>query len=168
MADEIVNKVTQSGLIQFDLEDWIREIDFVQLDISEFLFEGFLLKEKDFRKAVKEFDWTQYQNKTLILTNTDDAIITTWALMLIASEMKKVGGDFYFGEITGYYNYFILQKIMHLDLSEYTDARMIIKGCGKYNLDENLYTRFIHKIQPVAKSIMFGEACSSVPVFKKK
>ena len=168
MSDEIVNKVAQSGLIQFDMEDWLRDLSLKELDISEFLFEGFILREKDFRQKIKDFDWSQFEKQTLILTNKDEAIITTWALMLIASEVEKAGGEFYFGERTKYYNHFVLQKIMNLDLSEYQDARMIIKGCGNYNLDENIYTLFVQKVQKVAKSIMFGEACSSVPVFKKR
>lgn len=168
MAEQIVNRVEKSGIIQFDLEDWIREINFVHLDISEFLYEGFLLKEKDFRQALKDFDWNQFSDKTLLLSNNEDAIITTWSLMLIASEMKKANGSFYFGSQVAYFNHYIQNKIDHLNLEEYQDKRIIIKGCGQYNLDDNLYTQFVAKIQPVVKTLMFGEACSSVPVFKKK
>jgi hypothetical protein len=168
MADEIVNRVAESGIIQFDLEDWIKEIDSVEMDISEFLFEGFILREKDFRQKIKDFDWSNIKKKTLILSNNDDAIITTWSLMLIASEMEKVQGSFYFGNKTAFLNSYVLNKIQNLNLEEFTDARMIIKGCGNYKLDENLYTQFVLKVQPVVKSIMFGEACSSVPVYKKR
>ena len=168
MAEEIINRVEKSGIIQFDLEDWLKDLQLVEMDISEFLVEGFLLREKDFRQNIKDFDWQQFEGKTLILTNKDEAITTTWAIMLIASELHEIGGTFYFGTKSDFYNHYISQRIENLNLSEYQDARIIIKGCGKYDLDDNLYAQFVEKIRPVAKVLMFGEACSSVPVFKKK
>lgn len=168
MAEEIVNRVEKSGIIQFDLEDWLKEINYVQLDISEFLVEGFLLREKDFRQKINDFDWNQFEGKTLVLSNKDEAIITTWALMLIASELEKVNGDFFYGELNSFYNHHVQQKIDRLDLNDLKDARIILKGCGNYDLDDNLYAQFVQKVQPVVKVLMFGEACSSVPVYKKK
>jgi len=167
MEGEIVNRVADSGIIQFDLEDWLKDVEIANLDISEFLFEGIMLKEKVFREKVKEFDWKDFAEKALILSNKEDAITTTWALMLIASEMEKVGGQFYFGSKEAFNNNYIQNKIQSIDLKEFQDQRVIIKGCGNYQLDENLYTQFVQKLQPVAKSIMFGEVCSSVPVFKR-
>lgn len=166
MAGEIVNRVENSGIIQFDLEDWLHDLQFAELDISHFLFEGIMLKEKVFREKVKAFNWNDFTDKVLILTNKEDAITTTWAFMLIASEMNKVGGQFYFGSREAFYNNYIQNKIQAIDLKEFQDQRIIIKGCGKFNLDDNLYTQFVQKLQPVVKSLMFGEVCSSVPVFK--
>lgn len=168
MAEEIINRVEKSGIVQFDLEDWIKDAVFESVDISQFLVEGFLLKEKDFRKEIKNHDWKQYEGKTLVLSNKDEAIITTWAIMLIASELAKVNADFFFGEQKAFFNHFVQQKIEDLDLSEFEDSRIILKGCGNYDLDDNLYAQFVQKVQPVAKVIMFGEACSSVPVYKKR
>ena len=168
MAEEIVNRVANSKLKTFDLEEIYPKGERVLFDIKDWLFQELILKEKDFRDSVKNHNWSQYKNCFVAVTCSVDAIIPSWAYMLVASEImpfanKVVVGDLELLETT------IYQELMNfIDLSDYIDAPVIIKGCADKPIPESAYTFLIEKLQPIARSIMFGEACSTVPLYKKK
>ena len=165
--DEIVNKVTNSVLEVFDLEDYYPIGIRTQLDISQWLLDGFLLKEKDFREALKIHDWSQFQNHFVAIHCSTDAIIPAWASILVTVYLspfakKVVVGNFIDLETSLY------QEILPtLDYSKYQDKPIILKGCSKKPVPESAYIMAIQKLQPFAKSIMYGEACSAVPLYKK-
>jgi len=167
MAEEIINKVANSVLEVFDLEDYYPIGIRTQIDISQWLYEGFLLKEKDFRETLKNHDWSQYQNHFVAIHCSTDAIIPAWASILVTSHVlsfvrKAVLGNLFDLETSMYQD--ILSKI---DYSIYKDKPVIIKGCSKKPVPESAYILTIQHLQPVAKSIMYGEACSAVPLFKR-
>ena len=165
--DEIVNKVANSVLEVFDLEDYYPSGIRTQLDISQWLLDGFLLKEKDFREALKNHDWSQFQNHFVAIHCSTDAIIPAWASILVTVYLspfakKVVVGNFIDLETSLY------QEILStLDYSKYQDKPIILKGCSKKPVPESAYIMAIQKLQPFAKSIMYGEACSAVPLYKK-
>ena len=168
MEKEIVNRVAQSKLITFDLEDYYPRGERKVLDIKDWLYEGFILREKEFRAHVDAHDWSMYQEAYVALQCSSDAIIPGWAFMLVASKLqpyakKVVQGNLETLETALYQT--ILEK---LDVTEFTDKPIIIKGCSKKPVPENAYLMAVSKIQEVAKSVMYGEACSSVPLFKRK
>ena len=165
--DEIVNKVANSVLEVFDLEDYYPSGIRTQLDISQWLLDGFLLKEKDFRESLKNHDWYQYQNHFVAIYCSTGAIIPAWASILVTVYLtpfakKVVVGNFIDLETSLY------QEILStLDYSKYQDKPIILKGCSKKPVPESAYIMAIQKLQPFAKSIMYGEACSAVPLYKK-
>jgi len=168
MEKEIVNRVAQSKLITFDLEDYYPRGERKVLDIKDWLYEGFILREKEFRAHVDAHNWSIYQDAYVALQCSSDAIIPGWAFMLVASKLqpyakKVVQGNLETLETALYQT--ILEK---LDVTEFTDKPIIIKGCSKKPVPENAYLMAVAKIQEVAKSVMYGEACSSVPLFKRK
>ena len=168
MEKEIVNRVAQSKLITFDLEDYYPKGERKVLDIKDWLYEGFILREKEFRAHVDAHDWSMYQEAYVALQCSSDAIIPGWAFMLVASKLqpyakKVVQGNLETLETALYQT--ILEK---LDVTEFADKPIIIKGCSKKPVPENAYLMAGAKIQEVAKSVMYGEACSSVPLFKRK
>ncbi|AKA35084.1 DUF2480 family protein [Flagellimonas lutaonensis] len=165
---DIVNRVAQSKLVTFDLEAYYPEGKRVLFDIKDWLHEGLILREKEFRAKVTEHDWSQYADAFVALTCSTDAIVPGWAFMLLASRLqphakKVVQGDLEILETLLYND--ILQN---LDVSDLADKPVIIKGCSNKPVPKNAYLMAVAKIQPVAKSIMYGEACSSVPIHKKK
>lgn len=168
MQDEIINKVANSVLEVFDLEDYYAKETRTQIDISQWLYEGFLLKEKDFREALKNHDWSQYQNHYVAIYCSTDAIIPAWASVLVTIHVfpfakKVVSGNLQDLEASLY------QEILStIDYSKYQDKPVIIKGCSKKPVPESAYILAVQKLQPFAKSIMYGEACSAVPLFKRK
>ena len=167
MKDEIVNRVAQSKLITFDLEELYPEGKRVLFDIKDWLYEGLILKEKEFRTLVENFNWVQYQDNYVALTCSTDAIIPGWAYMLIASKLSSYVKSIVVGDLE-YLEATIYQKILdNLDLDSFKDKPVIIKGCSNKPVPENAYITAITQIQSVAKSVMYGEACSSVPLFKK-
>lgn len=168
MEEEIVNKIAQSSLIVFDLEDYFPTEERVNIDISQWLYEGFVLKEKEFRAALKTVDWSFYQNQLVAITCSTDAILPSWAFMLVSSYLQPyakmiVQGDFHQLDIA-----FYQKKIISLDFSEYQDKPVIIKGCAKKPIPEEAYVMATQKMMDYARSIMFGEACSAVPIYKRK
>lgn len=168
MEKEIVNRVAQSKLITFDLEDYYPRGERKVLDIKDWLYEGFILREKEFRAHVDAHNWSIYQDAYVALQCSSDAIIPGWAFMLVASKLqpyakKVVQGNLETLETALYQT--IMEK---LDVTEFTDKPIIIKGCSKKPVPENAYLMAVSKIQEVAKSVMYGEACSSVPLFKRK
>jgi hypothetical protein len=168
MADEIVNKVANSALEVFDLEDYYPKGIRTEIDISQWLYEGFMLKEKDFREALKNHDWSQYENHYVAIYCSTDAIIPAWASILVTIHVfpfvkKVVSGNLQDLETSLY------QEILStIDYSKYQDKPVIIKGCSKKPVPESAYILAVQKLQPFAKSIMYGEACSAVPLFKRK
>lgn len=165
----IENKVAKSGLITIDLEKFLPyEKDIMEFDLKDFLFRGLLLKEKDFRASVKNFDWQQFEGKNVAIFCSSNAIIPMWACMLVATALNKIANFYVFGSkeelITAYLHYTIQKEI---DIENLRNKRVIIKGCGKRQVPASAYTEATRLIQPVVKSLMFGEACSTVPIFKK-
>jgi len=168
MSTEIVNRVANSNLITFDLEDYYPKGQRVLFDIKDWLLEGFVLREKDFREAAKSHDWSQYQNAYVALFCSTDAIIPGWAYMLLTTYLSPYAKKVVVGDLEKLETLLYTEILQNLDLSEYQDKPVIIKGCSHKPVPENAYIQAISMLQPVARSIMYGEACSSVPLFKRK
>lgn len=165
--EEIVNKVTNSVLVVFDLEDFYPDGNRTQIDISQWLFDGFLLKEKDFREALKNHDWSQYQNHYVAILCSTGAIIPAWASILVTTYVSSYAKKVVLGTIEDL-NTSLYQDILNqIDYSKYQDKPLILKGCSKRPVPESAYIFAVQHLQKVAKSIMYGEACSAVPMFKK-
>ena len=167
MSKEIVNKVANSQLINIDLEDFYPKGDRVLLDIKEWLFAGQILKEKDFRASVKEHDWKFYKNKFVALTCSVEAIIPSWAYLLIGVALAPYAKKIVKGNLELLETSIFQEIIQELPIKNYINKPIIIKGCTSKPIPETAYIQFIFKLFPVAKSIMYGEACSNVPLFKK-
>ncbi len=165
---EIINRVANSPLKTFDLESLYEKQERVQLDISQWLFEGFILKEKDFRQALKDFDWTVYKDKLVAIYCSTDAILPSWAPILVASHLLGIAKKSIVGTMNDLDKILYAEKIQALDLSEFQDKPVIIKGCSNFPVPEVAYILLLEKLQPIAKSVFYGEACSSVPLFKRK
>jgi len=165
--DEIVNKVANSVLEVFDLEDYYPSGIRTQLDISQWLLDGFLLKEKDFREALKNHDWSQFQNHFVAIHCSTDAIIPAWASILVTVYLSPFAKKVVVGNLTDLETSLYQEILSTLDYSKYQDKPVILKGCSKKPVPESAYIMAIQKLQPFAKSIMYGEACSAVPLYKK-
>ena len=168
MADDIVNRVANSKLVTFDLEDYYPTGERVLLDISNWLYEGIVLREKEFRAYVLSHNWSQYQNKYVAVNCSTDAIIPAWAYMLISVELQPFSKLTVVGNLEALETVIYQDIIDNLDVSDLEDKPIIIKGCSKKPVPLNAYSMISSKLKPVAKSIMFGEACSNVPLFKRK
>ena len=166
MSDEIINRVANSKLVTLDLEDYYPKGTRVLFDIKDWLYEGFVLREKDFRKNVSEFNWSQYQDSFVALTCSTDAIIPGWAYMLISIELEAYAKHIVIGDLKTLETAIYQDIINKLDISIYKNSPIIIKGCSKKPVPQNAYIMLATKLKPVAKSIMYGEACSSVPLYK--
>ena len=167
--EEIRNKVQESGLISMDLVDFKPDTSLIlSIDIAEQLWQGLVLKEKDFREYISSNDWLQYKNKFVNIYCSADAIVPTWAYMLIASKLIGVAKMALVGTKEDLEKQMITLNILSLDISDYIDGRIIIKGCSDISCPEFAMTTLIQKLQPIAKSIMYGEPCSTVPVYKRK
>lgn len=165
--DEIINKVANSVLEVFDLEDYYPIGTRTQIDISQWLYEGFLLKEKDFREALKNHDWSQYQGHFVAIHCSTEAIIPAWASILVASHVLPFVGKAVLGNLSDLETSMYQDILSKIDYSVYKDKPIILKGCSKKPVPESAYVLAIQHLQPVAKSIMYGEACSAVPLFKR-
>ncbi|WP_066222239.1 DUF2480 family protein [Formosa haliotis] len=168
MADDIVNRIANSKLKVLDLEDYYPSGSRILLDIKDWLLEGIVLKEIDFRAHVAAHNWEQYQNAYVALHCSTDAIIPSWAYMLITIQLQPVAKKIVLGNLKALETAIFQDIINSLDVSEFQDAPVIIKGCSKKPVPESAYIMITNKIKPIARSIMFGEACSSVPLFKRK
>lgn len=168
MEGEIVNKVANSGLITIDLEDYYPKGERVLFDIKDWLFEELLLKEKDFRAYVKEHNWEQYQGKYVALTCSTDAIIPGWAFILLVVELQPYTKRIVKGNLEKLETALYQEEIAKLDVSPFEDKRLIIKGCSNLPVPESAYIELVQKLRPIAKSLMYGEACSTVPLYKKR
>lgn len=168
MSDVIVNKVAGSGLVSLDLEKYLPAGEVVSFDLKEHLFMGLILKEKDFREALKNLDWTIYQDKNVAITCSVDAIIPVWAYMLVASYLQPVAKNIFTGTAEEMQKHLFLQNIASIDAEEFRDQRIVIKGCGEVPIGNFAYAEITRLLLPYAKSIMYGEPCSTVPIYKKK
>ena len=166
--DEIVNRVKESGLISMDLADFKPRLAITEVDISDQLWQGLVLKEKDFRAWVKDHDWSSYEGKAVFVHCSADAIVPTWAYMLVGSSLLSYTSNFVIGSKSDLEKQLILNRILAEPLDAYLDGRIIIKGCADVADPAFAMTELVKHLQPVAKSIMYGEPCSTVPVFKRK
>ncbi|SFZ89748.1 Protein of unknown function [Flaviramulus basaltis] len=167
MQDEIINRVANSKLVTLNLEDYYPEGRRVLFDIKDWLFEGFVLREKDFRNQVSEYDWSQYKGSYIALTCSSDAIIPGWAFMLLSIQLEPYVKKTIIGNLEALETSIYQDVLNDLDVSTFKDKPIIIKGCSKKPVPQNAYIMLATKLKPVARSIMYGEACSSVPLFKK-
>jgi len=168
MTREIINRVANSELITIDLSDYAPNVQIIELDLKQFLFEGFVLKEKDFRAAIKEFDFSAYHNKVVAVFCSSDCIIPMWAFMLVTSSLTGVAAEIKAGNKDDVFQQLFLRNIETINALQFKDKKVIIKGCGKVPLSEALYITVTRKLKNNLTSLMFGEACSAVPVYKKK
>jgi hypothetical protein len=167
MSDPIINRVTESGLITLNPEDYFPKGETALFDLKDHLFMGMILKEKDFREALKGIDWTGYQNKNVALFCSADAIIPVWAWMLVASYLQPVAKEIVMGDEKELHKQLFLKNLSAININEFTDKRVVIKGCGETPIGDYVYMELTRLIRPVVKSIMYGEPCSTVPVYKK-
>ncbi len=165
---EIKNKVAESGLIQMDLAKFKPNVEMVGIDIASQLWQGLILKEKDFRAWIKEHDWNQYAAKAVYIFCSADAIIPVWAYMLITSKLTEINVVSIVGSKNDLEKLIIKKTIEEVELTNYQDAKIIVKGCSDIASPEYAMSVFLSHFQKVAKSIMFGEPCSTVPIFKRK
>lgn len=168
MENELINRVSDSALVTLNLEDYYPKEDVAVFDLKDYLFMGLILKEKDFREALKNVDTTPFTNKTVAVTCSADAVIPMWAYMLVASVLQPVAKDVIFGTEEEIKKQLLLDNIAALPVNEFADKRIVIKGCGELPVGEAAYLQATALLRPVAKSIMYGEPCSTVPIFKKK
>lgn len=167
--EEIVNKVAQSGLVTLDLKTFLPEKDTILVfDIKQFLFRELLLREKDFREAMKNFDWSLYQGAHVAVVCSSDAIVPMWSYMLIGNYLEGVAAGFTFADTDTYRKALLLKRIETLDVQPYIDGRIIIKGCGDESIPPAAFLAITEKLKPVVKTLMYGEPCSTVPIYKKR
>jgi len=167
MTNEIINKIAKSGIINLDLEDYAPKNIIIELDLKDFLFEGLILKEKHFRESLKDHNWSKYRNNVLALFCSANSIIPMWAYMLVTSYLEKNNLVNFYGNKEQVFNLLFLEIISKIDIHEFKDKKVIVKGCGNLKIHEKIYVAITKKMQPAVKSLMFGEACSSVPILKK-
>jgi hypothetical protein len=168
MVDPIINKVAESGLITLDLEKYYPSGEVAVFDMKDHLFMGMILKEKDFREALKNLDWSVYQDKNVAVTCTADAIIPVWAYMLVATSLQPIAKEVVMGDEKELHKTIYLKNLSSIDVNEYADKRVVIKGCGETPIGDFAYMEITKLLRPVAKSIMYGEPCSTVPIYKKR
>jgi hypothetical protein len=167
MEGLIINKVAESGLITLDLEEYYPAEQTAIFDLKEHLFMGLILKEKDYRDTLKNIDWNIFKDKNVCITCTADAVIPMWANMLAATYLQPVANEVVYGDNEFLHNYLFLKNLSKIDVNDFIDKRVVIKGCGDKKISETAYVEITKLLRPVAKSIMYGEACSTVPIYKQ-
>jgi hypothetical protein len=167
MQDEIINKVSLSGIVTIDLEEYYPQGERVLFDIKDLLFQELILREKELREYIKNEDWSKYKNKYVALVCSADAIIPTWAYMLLATQLEPYVKKVVFGNLETLDTVLYFEILGKLDINEYKDARIVIKGCGHLPVPKAAYVEISRLLRPIAKSIMYGEACSTVPLYKQ-
>lgn len=165
--DQIVNKVANSSLITFNLEEYYVQGDRILLDIKDQLYQGLILKEKDFRDFIKTHDWSQYQNKFVAITCSADAIVPTWAYMLLSIALQPFAKKIVFGSLQELETILYHEQLAKIDWSKFNNAKVVVKGCSKVDVPIAVYVEATNRLKPLAASLMFGEPCSTVPLFKK-
>ena len=168
MSEVFVNKVAESGLISFDLEEYYPKGDIKLFDLKGYLFMELILKEIDFRAALQTTDWEQYKGSNVAITCSADAIIPMWANMLVASYLQPYAAQVVFGDEKKLISTLLLKNLAAVKGEEYTDSRVVVKGCGDLDIPEAAYVEITNILRPYVKSIMYGEPCSTVPIYKKK
>lgn len=167
MEDGIINKVASSSLVVFDLEQWIKAEECVVLDIQSQLYQGLVLKEKDFREYIKANDWSIYKGKQVAVMCSTDAILPVWAFMLVAIALKPYASRVVAGNGEDLMARVFQGLLDAMDWEVYRDAKVVVKGCSKVKVPVDTYVQAVWKLQSVASSVMFGEPCSTVPLYKK-
>jgi len=167
MSDKIINRVSNSDLITIDLSDYSPSRAILEIDLKDFLFDGVILKETEFRYQLKKIDFSSFSNKVVAIYCSAEAIIPMWAYMLVASHLNNVSSEIHSGTKTEVFQKLFLQKIEGINPAEFKDKKVIVKGCGSIKISEEHYIAISKKLLPYVDSLMFGEACSSVPIFKK-
>lgn len=165
---EILNKVSESGIISLDLETYFPTEEVMLFDLKDFLFMGLILKEKDYRAALLQIDFSVYQNKYVGIVCSADAIIPMWAYMLAASYLQPFAKKVMMGTEEKIVEQILLEQINEIDATQFADKRVVVKGCGEKKIPESAYVAITNKLRLVAKSIMYGEPCSTVPIYKNK
>ncbi len=168
MAEEIINKVAQSGLVSIDLEQFYPTGERHVFDLKDWLYEKMILREKDFRERAKNYDWNQHKDAHVAVVCTADAIVPLWAFMLVSSHLQGLAATVIQGDAEKLESVLYRDWMDTHDFSQYEDKRLIIKGCSKKPVPTDAFVEFVNRAQPYAKNIMFGEPCSTVPVFKRK
>ena len=165
--DVIINRVANSGLVSLDLENFLDRKERVIYDVKDNLYQGLILKEKDFRASIKQHDWEQYKNKNVGLICSADAIVPTWAYMLLTTKMEPHANLVVFGGLEDLERALVNQAFEKVDFSEFQDAKVVIKGCADLKVPEYMFVETTRRLRPYAASIMYGEPCSTVPIYKK-
>ncbi|MDR3273525.1 MAG: DUF2480 family protein [Flavobacteriaceae bacterium] len=166
--EEIINKVEKSGLTVLDLETFYPKEKRMVFDLKDFLYEGLILREKDFRKSLSELDWSQFQNAYVAVFCTAEAIFPSWAFLLITNYLTGIANLVSFGSLEDLERDIYTQIINNLDVKDFQDKKVLVKGCSRKPVPQNAYIQLVQKLKPVVSSLMFGEACSTVPIYKKK
>ena len=168
MSDLLVNKVASSGIVTLDLEQYLPQEPVVSFDLKDHLFMGLILKEKDFREALKSKDWQPFEGNNVAVFCSVDAVIPVWAYMLVATHLQPFAKDIFVGSPEEMKKHLFLKSLGAIDPGAFADQRVVVKGCGEVNIEPFAYAEITRLLRPVAKSIMYGEPCSTVPVYKKK
>jgi hypothetical protein len=168
MESEIVNRVSSSPLVTFDLEELYTPGERVLFDIRSLLFQELILREKDFRDFIKTHDWSQYANKYVAITCSADAVVPTWAYMLLTASLQPYASSVIFGSLQDLEINLFKDALDKIEWGKFNNSKVVIKGCSKVEVPISSYVEVTNRLRPVASSIMFGEPCSTVPVFKKK
>ncbi len=168
IQENIVNKVAQSGLVSIDPANFYPPGERIIYDIKDNLFQGLMLREKDFRDFVKNHDWQQYSNKNVGITCSADAIVPTWAYMLLANRLAPYAREVVFGDSAALETILFEKELNALNIEQYRDQRIVIKGCGDIAVPQSAYVELAKRLTPVVKSLMYGEPCSTVPIYKRK
>jgi len=166
MAEILVNKVANSGIITINLEDYFPKEEFVRFDLKDYLFKELILKEKEFRALLKEVAWESYNGKIVLLLCSNDAIIPMWAYMLVAKYLGDRPKDLYNGDELAYLSHYYDKRIEELSLEPYSGKMVVLKGCGDKQVPAHAYQKLTSRLTPVVKSLMYGEPCSTVPIYK--
>ena len=168
MAEEIINKVAKSGLVSINLEEFYLPGNRYVFDLKDWLFEGLILREKDFRGRAKNYNWNKHKDAHVAIVCTADAIVPLWAYMLVSSHLQGIAATVVQGDSEKLESLLFRNWMDTHDFSQYQDKRLIIKGCSNKPVPTDAFVEFVNRAQPYAKNIMFGEPCSTVPVYKKK
>lgn len=168
MSDLIDNKVANSGLVTINLEEYLEVDAWAEFDLGAFLYMGLILREKDFREALKAFDFSTFKDKNVAVFCSVDAIIPVWAYMLIGSYLQPVAAIVFYGNKEVAQTSFLVEKMHCLPIDAFVDQRVVVKGCGEITIHESVYLAITVRLLSVCKSIMYGEPCSTVPIFKRK
>ena len=168
IQENIVNKVAASGLVTLNLEEYFHKGERLVYDIKDNLFHGLMLKEQDFRAFIKAHDWEQYAGKNIAITCSADAIVPTWAYMLLANKMKPFANEIVFGDLNALETVLYTKALAKIDINSFAGERVVIKGCADLEVPVSAFVEITSLLTPVAKSIMYGEPCSTVPIYKRK
>ena len=165
--EELINKVAQSALVTFNLEELIHPGERIVYDIKDNLFMGLILKEKDFRAFIKDNDWSVFTGKNVAIINSADAIVPTWAYMLLATKLQAYAHRYVFGNLEALEQVLFQEALSKINPEDYRDAKVVVKGCGNIPVPTFAYVEVMKTLLPVVSSIMYGEPCSTVPLYKR-